>query len=74
MRGKIPHVALYQWSEDLNETVCEGVMNLNSCIAATAADPVEVDLSLSCSRDKLIYIYTSGTTGMPKAAVVTNLR
>lgn len=65
---------LYQWTEDSSISVLDGAVDLNKAITQVSDDPVEVDLSLGCPRDKLIYIYTSGTTGMPKAAVISNLR
>ncbi|XP_034950695.1 long-chain fatty acid transport protein 4-like [Chelonus insularis] len=74
IRNTVSDLSLYQWSEDPNKPVLQDAVDLNSSVANTADDPIIVDMSLACPRDKLIYIYTSGTTGMPKAAVITNLR
>ncbi|KAK0076722.1 hypothetical protein PV325_004958 [Microctonus aethiopoides] len=74
IKNKLPDLALYQWTEDSSISVLDGAVDLNKAITQVSDDPVEVDLSLGCPRDKLIYIYTSGTTGMPKAAVISNLR
>ncbi|XP_063975497.1 long-chain fatty acid transport protein 4-like [Diachasmimorpha longicaudata] len=74
IKEKIPDIGLYQSSEKPNTPVLQGAVDLNKSMADVSPAAVEVDLSLGCPRDKLIYIYTSGTTGMPKAAVINNLR
>uniref|UniRef100_A0A0C9QIP9 Long-chain-fatty-acid--CoA ligase n=1 Tax=Fopius arisanus TaxID=64838 RepID=A0A0C9QIP9_9HYME len=74
IKDKLPGVGLYQSSEKPDTPVVEGAVDLNKSMVNISSDAVEVDLSLGCPRDKLIYIYTSGTTGMPKAAVINNLR
>ncbi|XP_015124796.1 long-chain fatty acid transport protein 4 [Diachasma alloeum] len=74
IKDKLPDVGLYQSSRTPDTPVLQGSVDLNKSMADISSAAVEVDLSLGCPRDKLIYIYTSGTTGMPKAAVINNLR
>ncbi|XP_008204870.1 long-chain fatty acid transport protein 4 [Nasonia vitripennis] len=74
IKEKIPDLALYQWSEHSDTILLEGASDLSTGLAEADSEPLFVDLSLGCPRDKLIYIYTSGTTGLPKAAVINNLR
>ncbi|XP_011879573.1 PREDICTED: long-chain fatty acid transport protein 4 [Vollenhovia emeryi] len=73
IKGKVPDIELYQWSESADTPILEGAIDVNTEISSVGSGPL-VLIDYSNPRDKLIYVYTSGTTGMPKAAVISNLR